>query len=740
MSLTSSISLAGNPVVGNTTSGKQDRVKVAIEPDPANKQNVQPILRDFEHSVPLSSILKEVALRWGIEKPEMLSFKYANDSKGKIGYVTEDNRQELKNGDILCIAMSPSFQAKETYNKVNSSDPLLKIKGIEELLLLSRDYTFAVEFISINNGTGIQAVLVTIELTQLSPGADKTPPLPDKSNLSNVLGAFQELMEHGIVSWDTVGENFAKKIVNIIERSRDKEYFRPSIVHRCLGILESIVMNSTKYYNIVAQEVQPSNLLGYIRKDSAEVTHYTLVLINALLAKAKSQSDLLRQLAETNFSRVIHDNILQNAVGGVDRDIAHQLSIYQSFILNQVEGRMRTTFRNGDPEMENLLKQLPYRAFSDEYRSKGIVSEQHWKQLGFSQSNPRDDFRDTPPGLLALDCMEYLAKTKHEVYTRLLFAQMDNPCPFAKTSVALVKVLCSIFRIGEQPSDISYVTEFIPLLILNEEPFKEIYCATIQLLFKTWREMRAGILDLEKVTAVVTKQITMVMSQDASTLTSSETLRNRLFELSYKKITESEEHSQLLDDSVLKSRPVQDLKTKITPEIYELVKRERLNHLVQGSAFPKVGAKRRDQFFYCRLSPNHKIIHFGDAAGHTAPSLESLDSKIQVSEMRLVVGNDCPHAERLRKGTNMIFSLFYNGNEHLDFCAPTEALHNIWVDGLSVLLDKAMPSKAAVEDLDTLVNMDLKLRLLDMENITIPNQPPLKPADPPNFDFYYKLD
>ncbi|XP_003386618.1 PREDICTED: engulfment and cell motility protein 1-like [Amphimedon queenslandica] len=741
MSLTSSISLVGGPAT-SSTSGKQDRVKVAIEPDPANKMNVQPILRDFEHSIPLSSILKEVASRWNIERPETLSFKYSKDSKGKFGYVTEDNRQELKNGDILCIALSPSYQAKETYDKVNSGDPQIKMKGIEELLSLSRDSTFAVEFISMNNGTGIQTLLVMTEKSQLSPGADKSPPLADKSNLSNVLGAFQELMEHGIVSWDTVGDNFVKKVVNILDRSRDRDYFRPSIVHRCMGILESIVMNSSLHYHIVTQEVNPQSLLEYIRKDSPEVTHYTLVLINALLAKADNQRELLRQLSEQNFSRIIHDNILQR--GPVDRDIAHQLSIYQSFILNQVEGRMRTSFRDGDSTMETLLKQLPHRAFSDEYRSKGSIAEQHWKQLGFSQANPRDDFRETPPGLLALDCMEYLARTKHDVYTRLLFAQMDNPCPFAKTSVALTKVLCSIFRIGEQPADISYnVTEFIPLLILNEEPFKEIYCITIQLLFKTWREMRAGILDLEKVTAVVTKQITTVIqSQDASTLTSSDTFRNRLFELSYKKITESEEHTQLLDESVLKSRPVQDLKKKITPEINELVKRERLNHLVHGSAFPKVGAKRRDQYFYCRLHPNHKVIHFGDAAGHgqTAPPLESLDNKIQVSEMRLVIGNECPHAERLRKGSNMIFSIFYNSNEHLDFCAPTETVHNIWVDGLSVLLDKDMPSKAAEEDLETLVNMDLKLRLLDLENISIPSQPPVKPADPPSFDFYYKLD
>ena len=60
-------------------------------------------------------------------------------------------------------------------------------------------------------------------------------------------------------------------------------------------------------------------------------------------------------------------------------------------------------------------------------------------------------------------------------------------CSFAQTSVALTRVLCQIFRIGEHPSEIGYITEFIPALIPAEEPFKEVFCITIQLLFKTWR-------------------------------------------------------------------------------------------------------------------------------------------------------------------------------------------------------------------------------------------------------------
>ena len=251
--------------------------------------------------------------------------------------------------------------------------------------------------------------------------------------------------------------------------------------------------------------------------------------------------------------------------------------------------------------------------------------------------------------------------------------------------------------------------------------------------------MRASIHDLEKVMVVVTKQITTVLNS-GSTLSSFDTLKQKLFDLSYKKITQTEENSQLLDENVLKSKPVQELCERIKPEIMQLVRQERLRHLVEGASFPRA-TRRRDQFFYCRLSSNHKILHFADTTNISqAPPIEQLDKKIQVSEMRLELGSNCPHASTLKRGqTQNIFSIFYE-DEHLDFIAPNETVFNIWVDGLSVLSGKPMLSKSAEEDLETLLNMDLKLRLLDIENVSIPSQQPSIPKEPIDFDFYYKLD
>lgn len=61
----------------------------------------------------------------------------------------------------------------------------------------------------------------------------------------------------------------------------------------------------------------------------------------------------------------------------------------------------------------------------------------------------------------------------------------------------------------------------------------------------------------------------------------------------------------------------------------------------------------------------------------------------------------------------------------------------LWTDGLNVLLGKEMTSERMQTDLDVLLSMELKLRLLDLENISIPDAPPPIPKPPSNLNFCY---
>ena len=307
------ISLINSGSMTARTPGKQDGVKVAIVPI---VPHVQPLLMDFENSLSLTAIVRDIAARWEIKNPEQYCLKYSKFSD-KFYYVTEENRHELKNGDVLSIALSPSLRARDIYDKVCSNDH--KSIDILELANLLRDPTFATQFISLNKGKGVQLLMTMIEKSPLSNNRI------DKNDLANILGGFLELMKHSIVSWDIIREPFVKKIINILNRSCSKDYFHPSVVQRCLEILESIVMNSTQFCDIVAHEVPLSSVIDFISKGSPYVTHSALGLINAFILKADNQQSILHELS---ISTTINDTLLQQARGDVVHDIVHQLSMY----------------------------------------------------------------------------------------------------------------------------------------------------------------------------------------------------------------------------------------------------------------------------------------------------------------------------------------------------------------------------------------------------------------------------
>lgn len=61
--------------------------------------------------------------------------------------------------------------------------------------------------------------------------------------------------------------------------------------------------------------------------------------------------------------------------------------------------------------------------------------------------------------------------------------------------------------------------------------------------------------------------------------------------------------------------------------------------------------------------------------------------------------------------------------------------HQLWLDGLNALKGDPMRSKQAEDDLQDLLSMEIKLRLLDAEGLNIPDESPEIPPLPPNFNF-----
>lgn len=254
--------------------------------------------------------------------------------------------------------------------------------------------------------------------------------------------------------------------------------------------------------------------------------------------------------------------------------------------------------------------------------------------------------------------------------------------------------------------------------------------------------MGAKIEDFEKVRGVVREQISRALAASPKGF---DKFRQKIKELTYSEITnlwQQERTNREVWES--DAKPIVELKGRITPEIIDLIQQQRLGVLVGGTRFKKyMKINRKDKFWFVRLSPNHKILHYGECDEKSTPSLEELSSKLAVSDIKcVVVGKECPHMKDLKgkiSNPNLAFSLILKALEvpSLDFVAPDEQIFDYWTDGVNALLKEKMTSKSFENDLETLLSMEIKVRLLDTEGIDIPKDPPQIPPEPEDYEFCY---
>uniref|UniRef100_A0A8C2IV27 Engulfment and cell motility protein 1-like n=1 Tax=Cyprinus carpio TaxID=7962 RepID=A0A8C2IV27_CYPCA len=607
--------------------------------------------------------------------------------------------------------------AQQLHERIQSSSMDMKLDALKDLANSSRDITFAQEFINLD---GISL------LTQMVESGTDFGDL-----LSFTLTAFVELMDHGIVSWDTFSVAFIKKIASYV----CKAAMDTAVLQRSLAILESMVLNSQDLYQKVAQEITIGQLIPHLQGTDQDIQTYTIAVINALFLKAPEEK------------RQVHNKPIND-------EMAHQLYVLQVLTFNLLEDRMMTKMDPQDQAQRDIIFELRRIAFDVECDSNNSGSiekrksmyTRDYKKLGFiNHVNPAVDFTQIPPGMLALDNMLYFARHHQDAYIRIVLENSSredkHECPFGRSSIELTKMLCEILKVGELPSENCH--DFHPMFFTHDRSFEEFFCICIQLLNKTWKEMRATSEDFNKVMQVVKEQITRALTIKPNSL---DQFKSRLQNLSYTEILKLRQ-SERMNQEDFQSRPILELREKIQPAILELIKQQRLNRLCEGTCFRKISSRRRqDKFWYCRLSPNHKVLHYGDLEESPQGEVphDSLQDKLPVADIKAVVtGKDCPHMKEkgaLKQNKELLelaFSVLYESDEYLNFIAPDKHEYCVWTDGLNALLGKEMTSEFTRSDMDTLLNMEMKLRLLDLENIQIPEVPPPIPKEPSNYDFVY---
>ncbi|XP_077285438.1 engulfment and cell motility Ced-12 [Arctopsyche grandis] len=714
-------------------------VKIAVQmPTEADKL---PQLLEFNQRQPLASIVHELCQLWGLSDPDHYALQFS-DANNK-NYVTEKNRNEIKNGSVLTLEQAPSKTAEEILSQMTSTSVDQRTDALRRLCSLSPDNTFAQEFISKKGHTQL---IASIETGKFEGQA-----------LAFALSSFVELMDQGVMSWDILENQFINKIASYINNHSPTQ--DSSVVKSCLSILENIVLNGTGKNVQVEKEITIPNLIMHLHppSDNQVIQQNTLALINALFLKAdiSKRKAMCATLSSKQVRNVICCRVIQTQAE-VGTEMAHQLYVMQTLCLSLLEQRMVKI----DPQDQDALekvKELRRIAFENDgigmnvdittRRQLGYAKD--YKKLGFKNDiNPLSDLAEEQcPGVLALDCMIYFARNNNEAYTKVVLENScrvdEHECPFGRTSIELVKLMCEILRIKEPPSEQGQT--YHPMIFTHDHPFEEFFCICIVLLNKTWKEMRATAEDFVKVFSVVKEQILRAL---LSSPMGFDKFRQKIQQLTYLEIRQIwQQERTTREEWESHARPIVELKEQITPEIMDLIKQQRLGLLVNGTRLSKYsrGQRIKDKFWFVRLSPNHKVLHYGDCDEKSNPSVEELSGKLVITDIKgLIVGKECPHVKDKKGGKiphHLAFSLTLDSVDmtSLDFVAPDEQVFDYWTDGINALLSNKMVSKMCENDLETLLSMDIKLRLLDAEGIDIPQDPPPIPPEPDNYDFYYDL-
>uniref|UniRef100_A0A8C3GAX4 Engulfment and cell motility 3 n=1 Tax=Cyclopterus lumpus TaxID=8103 RepID=A0A8C3GAX4_CYCLU len=432
---------------------QKDIVKIAIQMPGAYPQLIQ-----LDQKKPLSAVIKEVCDGWNLPGPDNYALQYAD---GVQTYITESGR---------C--------AEDLYKGIQSSDSGVRCDSLKELANVSTDVTFAQEFISRDGH---------LLLVKIVEDANESNVI-----MTHTLTGFMELMDHGIVSWENLSSVFIKKIASFV----NAKLTDASIQQVSLDILESMVLSSHGLFLQVKQEVTMERLIAHLQVTNQQIQTKAMALLMALLQTA---GDSDRQV-------LLQSNIIHSS-GSVQDEMAHYLYVLQSVTLNHLEARMRTPMDCYSQEQRDTLHNLRQAAFENESENslsnerRRSLCAKEFKKLGFSNnSNPGQDLVRTPPGLLALDTMFYFAARYPDAYSRFVLENSSredkHECPFARSSIQLTLILCEILRIGEPPSETG--SDYHPVFFSQDRLMEELFCVCIQLLNKTWKEMRATQEDFDK--------------------------------------------------------------------------------------------------------------------------------------------------------------------------------------------------------------------------------------------------
>ncbi|KAL5250564.1 hypothetical protein ACHWQZ_G016333 [Mnemiopsis leidyi] len=695
-------------------------------------------------------------------------------------FVTEQNREEeLHQGVVATIKRSPARLAEDSIHILTSKPDHEISLELENVVKYAEEFSYANEFYK---KEGVTQLLDIVKRT----------PIFESMNCSILAHSLQALclvMEYmGTELWTKILDNMAiKKLTEIVKSREAREKVlgvqdkirtntmsstltrnssirdfdmqnrdnkaagsenEPPMAQFALAAIDCVVRFTDAGFELISSLVKPSDVIMFITDTNIECAQYALALINALFAKQENKQQFYHELLDWNI-RVNVEKVIR-VVKPEHMDLSHHISEFQLLLLGLHKD---AALKPVDPKEEDhmaMLERVKIQALSEHNGSE-------WSGLGFSSESAdtaegrAQDFQQCPPGLLALQCINHFVQKHYDRHREMVLDQLsrekDRQCPFIRSAVSVTGLLYQQLRI--QRDYIGVEIDFLPVIFSQDNIFFELFSITVQLFNTTWHEMFAKTSDFNKVVDVVKEQLNMVFKGEKK-ISSTEDFKAALKAVPFSKIQE-----QRLKSLEKDSLPIIQLRKKLKPELQDLVNRQRLTILEAGEVFNVPKSNKRHRTLFCRLSSNHKTLHYGyDIANNDnpCPSIDELPEKLNVHDIEgIILWRDMKNKNRPRGWDSPLgFSLEYNqstamdaATKTLDFISQTVEVFSYWTDGINVLQKKDASNETAKQHLSMLLEMEIKIRqldILDIEGLHLPENPPSIPPIPDNFNFHYNFN
>ncbi|RZF36028.1 hypothetical protein LSTR_LSTR005844 [Laodelphax striatellus] len=719
----------------------------------------------FNHGEPLQTTIESICKEGGLS---FVKNRYALQFIRKQGdpflaarFVTEENRHNIIDGTELKLV----YSARELGRMILEN---LKTNG---------DLDWALEKLSGHIADPVFASVVQGPCYILVNRLFSEESLPPKL-LYYCLKFILGLLKLNYLT--EIDETLVKLLATIL---CNRQNIGDSVIEKALLVLECISRNQ---YNQLKESVDLEDLLYYLKSfESSNIQRTALALINALALycpNPEEKKDMLMIMNTSRFRSTINSSILfPGSILG--NEIKEQLAIYQSLILS-----LNTElFEKADVALNKLPDLLSIKRYSsleisaaaatgatadnDAARRRSAESctqtidraNIKWKE-NVELLNKRLDFlkvtnndiwsqpvANSSLSKLVYNCLVYFHANYNRAYSFILLAEgIDN---FIRISDRVANMIAKdILHVGEPPRRKS--TTFF-LLVFSTFLDDTVKPALIEELFsqamlhgeRTKREMKVKTSDdYEKVIKITKQKLLQGLCQKFPESRTFEELQLALTGISYSQATEGilKETANRRNKFYQTSPAVLDLRASLRGSLIELIQTQRMKYIRKRTQFldlqeKQSGKQKEKNYLYAQLSPNgYKILYTKDPEINEPDKMSCMfvkHIKSVVTHVKKTINQHSGQNSEVVSTITLTLLPTTNDIKPLNLITQSQEVADYWNDAINCLKGNKMKSDSLRRELKILLDMELRIRLLELDGIDIPNEPPPLPPSPPNFDF-----